>query len=196
MRLHQEGRIPANAYVLDLDAVEENSRTFAAAAAQRNLKVFAMTQTGRAATAVFCQAVMRGGIDRSVAVDMACAIACDRAGLKTGHLGHLVQVPRHEAAAAARDLKPDYWTVFSDQKASEAAAAAEAAGREQALLARIQTEGDIFYRGHEGGFSAQEITAVRRPARCDGRRSALPASPHFRRCCSMPKAARSSRRRT
>ncbi len=159
MRLHQEGRIPANAYVLDLDAVEENSRTFAAAAAERNLKVFAMTkQVGR--NSGFCQAVMRGGIDRSVAVDMACAIACDRAGLKTGHLGHLVQVPRHEAAAAARDLKPDYWTVFSDQKASEAAAAAEAAGREQALLARIQTEGDIFYRGHEGGFSAGEITAV------------------------------------
>ena len=159
MRLHQEGRIPANAYVLDLDAVEENSRTFAAAAAERNLKVFAMTkQVGR--NSGFCQAVMRGGIDRSVAVDMACAIACDRAGLKTGHLGHLVQVPRHEAAAAAWDLKPDYWTVFSDQKASEAAAAAEAAGREQALLARIQTEGDIFYRGHEGGFSAQEITAV------------------------------------
>lgn len=159
MRLHQEGRIPANAYVLDLDAVEENSRTFAAAAAERNLKVFAMTKQV-ARNSGFCQAVMRGGIDRSVAVDMACAIACDRAGLKTGHLGHLVQVPRHEAAAAARDLKPDYWTVFSDQKASEAAAAAEAAGREQALLARIQTEGDIFYRGHEGGFSAREITAV------------------------------------
>ena len=159
MRLHQEERIPPNAYVLDLDAVEENSRTFAAAAAERNLKVFAMTkQVGR--NSGFCQAVMRGGIDRSVAVDMACAIACDRAGLKIGHLGHLVQVPRHEAPAATRDLKPDYWTVFSDQKALEAAAAAEAAGREQPLLARIQTEGDIFYRGHEGGFSAEEITAV------------------------------------
>lgn len=178
MQLHQEGRIPANAYVLDLDAVEENSRTFAAAAAERNLKVFAMTkQVGR--NSGFCQAVMRGGIERSVAVDMACAIACDRAGLKTGHLGHLVQVPRHEAAAAARDLKPDYWTVFSDQKASEAASAAEAAGREQALLARIQTEGDIFYRGHEGGFSAEEITAVadRLDAMAGGRFSGITTFP-------------------
>ena len=143
MRLHQEGRIPANAYVLDLDAVEENSRTFAAAAAARDLKVFAMTkQVGR--NSGFCQAVMRGGIDRSVAVDMACAIACDRAGLKTGHLGHLVQVPRHEAAAAARDLEPDYWTVFSDQKASEAATASSAANREQALLAPHSDRGRHF----------------------------------------------------
>lgn len=157
--LHQEGRIPANAYVLDLDAIEENARTFSTAAAARNLKVFAMTkQVGR--NSGFCQAIMRGGIDRSVAVDMACAIACDRAGLKTGHLGHLVQVPRHEAAAAARDLKPDYWTVFSDRKAEEATAAALAARRVQPLLARIQTESDIFYRGHEGGFAAHDIAAV------------------------------------
>ena len=32
---------------------------------------------------------MRGGIDRSVAVDMACARATHRAGMKVGHLGHL-----------------------------------------------------------------------------------------------------------
>jgi predicted amino acid racemase len=159
MRLHQDGKIPANAYVLDLDAVEENARIFAAEAKRRGLKVFAMTkQVGR--NSGFCRAVMRGGVDRAVAVDMACAMACHRAGLKTGHLGHLVQVPRYEAAMAASTLKPDYWTVFSDEKAAEAAPAADHAGRRQDLLARIQTDGDIFYRGHEGGFRAEEIVAV------------------------------------
>ena len=159
MALHQNGEIPPNSYVLDLDTVEKNARYFSAMAENLGLKTFAMTkQVGRHSG--FCQAVMRGGIDRSVAVDMDCAVACHRAGLKTGHLGHLVQVPRGDAQFAAAQLQPDYWTVFSDDKAREAAQAAQKAGRVQKLLARIQTEGDTFYRGHEGGFAAKDICAV------------------------------------
>ncbi|MDE0591508.1 alanine racemase [Halocynthiibacter sp. C4] len=159
MALHQQGKLPSNAYVLDLDTVEENARVFQAEARKHGLTTFAMTkQVGRHSG--FCEAVMKGGIDRSVAVDMACATACDRAGLKTGHLGHLVQVPSGEAEFAAAKLQPDFWTVFSDAKAKEAADASAKAGRVQKLLARIQTEGDTFYRGHEGGFDAQDIVAV------------------------------------
>ena len=159
MSLHKQGKIPANAYVLDLDAVERNARMFSEAASKLGLTTFAMTkQVGRHSG--FCQAVMRGGINRSVAVDMPCAVACDRAGLKTGHLGHLVQVPQQEADFAASHLKPDFWTVFSDAKAQEAASAAVRAGQEQALMARIQTGGDTFYRGHEGGFEADSIIDV------------------------------------
>ena len=159
MALHQAGKIPANAYVLDLDAVERNARLFSKAASALGLKAFAMTkQVGRHSG--FCAAVMRGGINRAVAVDMDCATACHTAGLKTGHLGHLVQVPQRDADFAAATLKPDFWTVFSPEKAAEAARAAAKAGRVQNLLARIQTAGDTFYRGHEGGFEADEICAV------------------------------------
>jgi predicted amino acid racemase len=168
--LHQAGAIPANSYVLDLDAVEANARTIRAEADRLGLTVFAMTkQVGR--NSGFARAVMAGGIDRAVAVDMACAVACHGAGLRTGHLGHLVQVPRAEAAFAARTLRPDFWTLFSDHKAREASDAARAAGREQAVLARVQTEGDLFYRGHEGGFDASAaVEAARR----------LDALPHLR----------------
>ena len=157
--LHRAGEIPPNAYVLDLDAVEDNARGFKREADSLGLSVFAMTkQVGR--NSGFCRALVRAGIDRAVAVDMACARACHATGLQVGHLGHLVQVPRHEALAAAREIAPDYWTVFNDTKAHEAARGAVAAGRAQAMLARIQAEGDIFYRGHEGGFGAGEIAAV------------------------------------
>src|SRR3954454_11006663 len=106
--LHREGKIPANAYVLDLDAVEANTRALMAEADRHGLKVFAMTkQVGRSSG--FCRAVQRSGTRRSVAVDMACARATHRAGLPVGHLGHLTQVPRAEARAAAA-LRPDYWT--------------------------------------------------------------------------------------
>lgn len=160
-RLHRAGQIPANAYVIDLDAVEANARLIRSEADRHGLKVFAMTkQVGR--NSGFSRAMMRGGIDRAVAVDMACAIACHKAGLRIGHLGHLVQIPRGEAAYGAQVLQPDYWTVFSAEKAGEAAQAAHAAGRIQPLLARVQTGGDIFYRGHEGGFPAEQAVAAAR----------------------------------
>ena len=156
MSLHQQGKIPANSYVLDLDTVEHNAKTFSETATKLGLKTFAMTKQV-ARHSGFCQALIRGGIARSVAVDMDCAVACHRAGLKTGHLGHLVQVPRGGVDYAASQIQPDYWTVFSHDKAKEAAEAAAKAGRVQNILARIQTQGDTFYRGHEGGFAAEDI---------------------------------------
>ena len=156
--LHRRGRIPANSYVLDLDAVEANARLFQAEAGRLGMATFAMTkQVGRHSG--FCKAVMRGGIRQAVAVDMACAIACARAGMGLGHLGHLVQVPWNEASKAAA-LRPEYWTVFSPGKAREAAAAAAGAGHRQKLMARIQSPGDIFYFGHEGGFAADAIVST------------------------------------
>src|SRR5437764_5774174 len=108
-------------------------------------------QVGRAPA--FMAALREGGIDSAVAVDMADARAVHAGGLRVGHIGHLVQVPGAEAAAAAA-LQPDSWTVFSEDKAAEAAAASREAAKEQALLLRITAPGDRFYEGHEGGFPA------------------------------------------
>ncbi|MCC5975294.1 MAG: alanine racemase [Rubellimicrobium sp.] len=171
-QLHRAGAIPANSYVIDLDAVEANARATRAEADKLGLKVFAMTKQV-ARHPGFCRALLAGGIDRAVAVDMPCATACHLAGLQVGHLGHLVQIPRAEAALAAGTIRPDYWTVFSDDKAAEAAQASRAAGREQPILARVQTAGDTFYRGHEGGFPADEaVAAARRIDALDGARFA------------------------
>jgi predicted amino acid racemase len=159
IRLHRLGRLPANAYVIDLDAVEANARLLSTEASRLGLRTLAMTkQVGRSSS--FCRAAMAGGIPAAVAVDMACARAVHRAGMKVGHLGHLQQVAKFEAAAAAAAFRPDYWTVFNPEKAVEAAAAARAAGYVQKLLARIAADGDIFYRGHEGGFAAADVAAV------------------------------------
>ena len=170
--LHQRGQLPANAYVIDLDAVEANARLIAEEARRHGLEVYAMTkQMGRNGS--FCRAVMRGGIGKAVAVDMECARATCRAGMGLGHIGHLAQVPRAEADAAAA-LRPDHWTVFNLEKAAEAAQASLKRGRIQPLLARIAAQGDRFYRGHEGGFAAAEIVAV---AEIASTRSPAPVSP-------------------
>jgi predicted amino acid racemase len=156
--LHQDGRLPANTYALDLDAVQANAAVMAAAARRHSLEVFAMTkQMGNAPG--FMRAVMAGGIGAGVAVDMRGARALRDGGMRLGHVGHLVQVPRAEATAAAA-LDPDNWTVFNDDKAAEAARASAAAGRVQDLIARIHAPGDVFYDGHAGGFPAADVVAV------------------------------------
>lgn len=155
--LHQAGRIPANSTVIDLDSVTQNAAVLKAAADKAGLKIFAMTkQMGR--NGDFCRAIERGGIAKAVAVDAECARACTKAGLGLGHVGHLVQVPRAEAAAVAA-LRPDYWTVFSEEQARRAAAA-QIDGREQPFLTRLFGEGDRFYYGHEGGFPAASIVST------------------------------------
>ena len=158
IRLQQQGAIPAAAFVLDLDAVEANARLISQEAARVGVEAFAMTkQVGRHPALI--AAVQRGGIDAGVAVDMECVRALRDAGMRMGHVGHLVQVPRNDAAEAAA-AEPANWTVFDEIKAAEAAAAAHAAGREQALLARIVADGDTFYNGHEGGFPADDVLRV------------------------------------
>lgn len=82
-----------------------------------------------------------------------------REGLTVGHLGHLVQIPVAEAAAAA-SMRPSNWTIFSEDKAREAASAATGIGAEQDLLARIHAPRDTFYSGHEGGFAADQVERV------------------------------------
>ena len=156
--LHQDGRIPAGCYVLDLDAMRANAGIIAAEAKRLGLAVFAMTkQFGRNPRAM--AALRAGGIDKFVAVDMACARPIKRNGFHLAHIGHLVQISRAEAAEAA-GFAADYWTLFNLEKAGEVAAACRAAGRSQRVLLRIHAPRDKFYSGHEGGFPVDDLPAA------------------------------------
>jgi predicted amino acid racemase len=156
--LHQAGEVPANSFLLDLDAIRANGEMIAAEAARLGLRVMKMTkQLGRNPRAM--QVLSEAGIPEGVAVDVQCAYALAAGGSRLGHVGHLVQIPRHEAGRIAA-LDPAFWTVFSDEKAAEASAAAQEAGRVQRLLMRVVAPGDRFYPGHEGGFPAAELAAA------------------------------------
>jgi len=155
VELQKRGEVPAGAYAIDLDALYENARILCAEAARLGLTVLGMTkQFGRNPVAI--QTLRRAGVQRFAAVDMGCAEAIDRAGAHLGHIGHLVQVPTHQAARAAA-MEPDHWTVFDLRKAQEAGAAARALGREQPVLARIYGEGDVMFESDAGGFDAEDM---------------------------------------
>lgn len=156
--LHAQGALPVNTYALDRDTVGQNARAFAAEASRLGLTPFAMTkQIGR--NPDVSAELVRAGITHAVGVDLACAEAATTGGLRVGHVGHLVQIPRHEADRAAA-LEPSYWTVFNETKAAEAGAAAARIGRVQDVLLRVHAPGDRFYSGHEGGFALDDIVAA------------------------------------
>ena len=156
--LHQAGTIPANSYAVDLDAVAANTAHLVGEAKALGLTVYAMTkQLGRAPGAL--KAITGAGVDGYVAVDMACARPIAANGHNLGHIGHLVQVAAAETGEATA-LEPDYWTVFSPNKAAEVSAAATRLGRVQKLLVRVFAPGDEFYTGHEGGVPIEELSAM------------------------------------
>lgn len=155
--LHQAHKIPSNCYLLDVDTIVENTIKMADKCRQNNMKLYPMTkQIGR--NPVVIRALKQAGADGCVCVDMADARRVHESGMKIGHLGHLVQVPSGETAAAI-EMEPEYWTVFSMEKAREISDALPE-GRTQKIMARIFAEGDIFYAGHEGGFPAEDIVEV------------------------------------
>lgn len=160
IQLHQSGHIPPNSYVLDVDQIEANAQTFARRADELDLHVLPMTkQLGRNPAVLDVLATQ--GIGDFVVVDTEGARQINEAGHEIGHVGHLVQVPRDQAVWIA-GLDPQYWTVFTQKKAREAAAAAAHHGRTQDLLLRIYAEGDTFYMGHEGGVHIDELVDAAR----------------------------------
>lgn len=155
--LHRQNKIPAGSYVLDLDTVRFNAARIVKEAKACGLKVFAMTKQVSRNPALI-KVLQEEGVDGCVCVDMDDARAVFASGMRIAHLGHLVQVPKAEVAAALA-MKPMYWTVYSLDKAREISAAVPQ-GQTQNILLRIFDEGDTFYKGHEGGFCLEELDYV------------------------------------
>ena len=121
--LHQAGRIPANSYVIDLDAVEANARTHARRSRPARAQDLRHDQADGPQRLVLRGAFARGGIDKAVAVDMECARACARGRPGASAISAIWCRSRGPRPMPPRRSTPDYWTVFNVEKAAEAAAA-------------------------------------------------------------------------
>jgi predicted amino acid racemase len=155
--LHQQNKVPAGSYVLDLDTIRANAAKIVGEARACGLKVFAMTKQVSRNPAML-RVLREEAVDGCVCVDMDDARAVFASGLRIGHLGHLVQVPKAEVAAAV-SMKPMFWTVYSLDKAREISEALPE-GQTQEILLRVYEEGNTFYTGHEGGFPVEELDSV------------------------------------
>ena len=156
VRLHQEGKILPNTYVVDLDAVSDNATLMKAEADKHNIELYQMTkQFGR--NPLVIKAIQNAGIPKIVCVDFAEALFFIDKGFKIGNVGHLVQMPTQiiDRVLAA---KPDVVTIFTLYKAKEINAVAQKRNLVQNVILRVWDEEDTFYYGQEGGFALKTLT--------------------------------------
>lgn len=154
-QLHQDHELRANTYLIDTSTMTANTRVIRGEADRLGLSLYAMAkQFGRNRDA--CDAVVAGGIEACVAVDIQCMEAVRRSRMRIGHVGHLVQPHRgsEDAVIAAR---PEVVSVFHEDIAARLGSAARRAGVEQAVLLRVMGPNDQFYFGHGGGFRLERI---------------------------------------
>ena len=160
LELHQSGRIPPNTWVMDIDTVAANARALSAEARRLGLTTYLMTKQ-HARNPYVTLAALANGLDKTVAVDMQCALLLRRYGVPVGHIGHLNQTPRSLIADAVA-LRPDVMTVYDVERARWISEAAGAQGVTQDLLIRVHASGDLFFDGQEGGFDEADVPAVAR----------------------------------
>lgn len=148
--LHAKGDIGPNTYCVDLDMVRQNASFLARAGKEYGVKLYFMSkQFGR--NPAISRAVVEGGIESAVAVDMDEARMLHENGIRIGHLGHLVQIA-HRDMDEALDMNPEVMTCFGVEKAAGIDEAARQRGMVQDILLRVIDGGSYIYPGQEGGI--------------------------------------------
>ncbi|MFB5191346.1 alanine racemase [Alicyclobacillus fastidiosus] len=158
LALYQEGRIPPNSYILDIDQVSANATALAKAARKSGISLYFMTkQIGR--NPIASQAIVEAGISKAVAVDPVEALLLADQGVALGHVGHLVQVPPYYLDRILSH-QPEVMTVFSLEAAANISKAARKRGIVQKLLLRVVRDGDYLYDAQHGGFAFESLATV------------------------------------
>jgi predicted amino acid racemase len=158
IKLHQEGRIPPNTWLIDLDTIADNARALSAEASRLGLTSYLMSKQ-YARNPYVSALALASGLHKIVAVDATCALMAHRYGLPVGHMGHLNQIPRHMMPYLVA-MRPEVITVYNIEHAHWIDSAAGDLGIVQELLLRVIAPGDIFFDGQEGGFKESDIPAV------------------------------------
>jgi predicted amino acid racemase len=155
VQLHQNGKVPANAWLIDLDTIAANARVIAAETTRLGLRTYTMTKQ-YARNPMVTAVAQACGLGPVVAVDVQCAQIAHRYQLPIGHVGHLNQI-QNAFTSAVLDYNPEIVTVFSVEAARRVSAAAVRRGRTQQLMLRPVADGDVYFEGQEGGFHEASI---------------------------------------
>lgn len=155
VKLHGEGKLEANTYVMDLETIRANAAVIASRAKQVGLKVYGMTkQIGY--NPIAQKEIVKAGIPSFVAVDWMGARQMTRQDFVLGHVGHLVQPPKRVIRELLQ-MQPEVFTVFSLDKAKAINEEAKKLHIVQNILLRVYGENPRFYPGHEGGFFINDL---------------------------------------
>jgi len=153
VELHQSGLVPPNTYIIDYDTVLDNAKIIKEISSKLDITCYFMTkQFGRNPEII--NAIFQAGFDEAVAIDIEEARKLYSLGVKLGHVGHLVQVPKGDLNWLVNEVRPAFLTVFSIEKAKQIS---DIAKYNQKIFLRIIGKGDFFYPYQEGGFPEERL---------------------------------------
>lgn len=154
-KLHSEGYIEPDTYILDLDTILENAKAIKNEADKYGIKLYFMTkQLGR--NPYISKELMKLGYEGAVAVDYREAQVLASNSIALGHIGHLVQIPKHKIESLLK-ARPQFITVYSVEKAKEISEAAVKLNITQKIIIRVIDKDDMLYPAQYGGFYLEEI---------------------------------------
>jgi predicted amino acid racemase len=155
---HQKGIISPNTYMIDIDAVRNNTQTIKSEADKQDISLYFMTkQFGR--NPVIAKAVVESGITKAVAVDPWEALLLNQHNIEIGHVGHLVQIPMHMIEKILK-IEPEVITVFSYENAKLISDQAVKLKKRQRILLRIINHDSFLYPGQYGGIDFKNLPTV------------------------------------
>lgn len=147
----KKGYIQPDTYVIDVDRLLINAKNILDAAEKFNIKLYFMTkQIGR--NPYIGKKLVELGYEGAVCVDYKEAIALGKNGVKIGHVGHLVQVPRNKIREII-ELSPEIITVYTYEKAQEISRVAKELDVTVNLMLRVLDQDDCIYEGQNGGVA-------------------------------------------
>ena len=159
VKLHQDGEILPDTYVIDLDAVIQNAKYMSETANKENVELYYMLkQIGR--NPFIARAIAENtDIKKAVVVDYKEALRMMEEALPLGNVGHLVQIP-DALLEKIISYGTDYITVYSFEKVQQIIRVANRLKKHQKLLLKVIEKDDNIYDGQYGGFHLSDLNDV------------------------------------
>lgn len=154
-KMHKDGIIEPDTYILDMDTIYMNAKYMIDEAKKNKIKLYFMTkQFGR--NPYIASELMKLGFEGAVAVDFREAEMLYKNGIKVSHIGHLVQIPTGKIKSSI-EMHPEVITVYSLEKAREISDACCGLGAKQNIMLRVLGKEDTLYPGQYGGFYLERL---------------------------------------
>lgn len=155
VKLHKNGKILPDTYVIDLEAIKNNTKKMVQVAKENDVEMLYMTkQFGR--NPVIAKAIEKAGMQSAVVVDYREAEVFMHNNLHIGNVGNLVQMPRHFVKKVLA-YGTKYVTVYSLSNLQYINQVAEELDIRQKVLLKIIGNNDELYPGQVGGLTIEEF---------------------------------------
>lgn len=155
IKLHQSGNILPDTYVIDLDAIEANTKKMVKVANRNNIELLYMTkQFGR--NPVISKLIEKSGIPSAVVVDYREAETFMYNHLHIGNVGNLVQMPRHLVKKVLQ-YGTKYVTVYSLSNLKYINDVSHELNIKQKVILKVIGKNDTLYPGQVGGLTLEDF---------------------------------------